>query len=288
MSKIWTIKEILTWTCNYFKEKNIDAPRLTAEILLAKALQKSRLYLYTNFSQPLNKKELSRYKALITRRAKGEPTSYITGEKEFWSLTFKVNKHVLIPRPETEILVEKITDYFKNNKKNLKILEMGTGSGNIAVAIAKELENSTVYTVDKSFNALKTAIENIKKHNCIENIHVINCNLDSCLKNIRIFDAIVSNPPYITNKEFEQLQTEIKKFEPLSALVCGDDMLFFYKKIIKSAQNILKKKGMLFLEFGTPGQGEKINELLKSSGFGDIKIFNDYSKTPRVISARFQ
>ena len=283
MSKIWTIKDILSWTTKYFSEKDIDAPRLTAELLLAKSLKKERLYLYTNFSKPLNREELADYKALIVRRGKGEPTAYITGEKEFWSLTFKVNENVLIPRPDSEIIVEKVIETYKNVNEQLLLLDVGTGSGNISVALAKELENVKIITTDISFNALTVALENIKTHSLLNKISIVNGDLFSHIKFKKFFNVIVSNPPYISEEEFENLQREVKDFEPKRALYGGEDGLMFFKKILDDSKKVLKREGMLFLEFGVPEQGEKISALMKFHGYSDIKIYEDYSGKPRVI-----
>ncbi len=286
MSKIWTIKEILNWTSDYFKEKEIDAPRLTAELLLAKVLRQNRLYLYTNFNQPLNKTELSSFKALIQRRISGEPTAYITGEKEFWSLRFRVNKSVLIPRPETEVLVEQVVNYIKvkDLKNTVNILDIGTGSGNIAVSLASEIKNAKLFALDKSFHAVITAKENAKLNNCDEKIFFINGDTFYPFKMKRYFDIIVSNPPYIKSGDIKKLQKEVRNFEPLSALDGGEDGLCFYEEILKKTKFFLKNRGKIFFEFGLSEQGNEINKLMIENDFQDIKIVEDYSGNPRVIS----
>ena len=285
MSEIWTIRKILSWTTDYFKEKGIDSPRLTAELLLSKTLNKPRLYLYTNFNQPLNRDELLNFKNLIKKRVNGEPTYYIIGEKEFWTFKVKVNEHVLIPRPETEVLIEHVLIYAKKLKHNkVNILEIGTGSGNIAIALSKELSNNTaILSIDKSIEALKVAKENILMNN-VENINIVNGDIATPLKMKRYFDIIVSNPPYIKTDDLDGLQREIKEYEPIVALNGGKEGMFFFEKIIHVASEILKKSGKIFFEFGEKEQGEKIEQLLKERGFENIEIYKDYADSPRVIS----
>jgi release factor glutamine methyltransferase len=280
--KIWTINEILLWTTKYFSEKNIDAPRLTAELLLAKTLSKDRLYLYTNYSQPLNKNELAFFKQLITKRVSGEPTAYILGEKEFWSLKFKVNKNVLIPRPETEVLIEIVNEHIEDNP-NFYILEIGTGSGNIPAAISYENKNVKIFSVDISFKALNIAKYNIKANNLDMNIALINSSLLSPFKKCKRFDILISNPPYIKDSDIGLLQNEIKNFEPLTALKAGSDGLFFYKQILTESRNYLKENGKIFFEFGKKEQGNEIKKIMLDLGYKNIVIKNDYSNTPRVI-----
>ncbi len=283
--KIWTIKELILWSYDYFKDKNIDSPRLTAELLLAKTLQKDRIYLYTNFDKPLTKEELSQYKTLIKRRVAGEPTAYIIGEKEFWSLNFKVDKSTLIPRPETEVLIECILDSINEPSKEIAILELGTGCGNIAISLAKELKNAIIISVDISFNALKIALFNKKKHN-LKNVFFLNSNMLDGIKFNNYFDILVSNPPYIKSSEIEQLQREIKNYEPLSALDGGANGLKFYKTILSNGKDILKTGGELFLEFGDTTQGEEIKKIALENNYNSIEIINDYSNSPRVFHCK--
>ncbi len=282
--KIWTIKEIIFWTKNYFENNKIDSPRLTAELLLSKAINKDRISLYTNFDKPLNKEELKKYKSLIKRRIKGEPTAYILGEKEFWSLNFKVSKDTLIPRPETEILIEKTIEYAKTLEKRIKILEIGTGCGNIAIALAKELENVFIISIDINFKALEIANINIKNHNVKDKVFLVNSNIFNSLKNKNFFDILVSNPPYIDSREINNLQVEIKDFEPLLALDGGVNGLVFYEKMFLTAKFFLNNRGKIFFEFGTDIQAEKISTIAKMNNYREIKIFNDYSNLPRVFS----
>ncbi len=284
--KVWTIKEILLWTHNYFSSKKIDSPRLTAELLLSKVLNIDRISLYTNFDKPLSKDELSNFKQLIKRRISGEPTAYILGEKEFWSLKFKVNKHTLIPRPETEILVEKVVEYVNSINTPVSILEIGTGSGNIAVSLAKELQNSTIFSIDISLEALKIAKFNSKKHNVSERVFFINSNITDSLKNIKYFDIIVSNPPYIKSNSIDKLQVEIKDFEPLSALNGGSDGLKFYIEILKKAKSFLKENGKIFFEVGDRPQGKEVVNIAEKLGFFEAVLFNDYSNLTRVFSCK--
>ncbi len=280
--KVWTIKEILSWTTQYFSDKSIDSPRLTAELLLSNVLNKDRIHLYINFFQPLNREELKQFKELIKRRINGEPVAYIIGEKEFWSLNFKVDKNVLIPRPETEVLIENISEFISKDE-NIKILEIGTGSGNIATALAHEHKNIEVFAVDISFDALNIAKKNISLNNVTSNVYLINGDIFQGIRKYPNFDFIISNPPYIKEKDIETLQKEIKDYEPLSALNGGKDGLFFYGKILSKAKDFLKDSGMVFFEFGEENQGEEIKKIMLDFNYKHIVIKNDYSNTPRVI-----
>jgi len=283
--KVWTIKDILLWTTDYFIEKGVESPRLNSEILLSHILNFDRVSLYTNYSRPLSKDELYRYRELIKRRANREPAAYILNRKEFWSIPLKVNRNTLIPRPETEIVVESVNEFIKKSGYNriVNILEVGTGSGNIPIAIASENKNVNIFSVDISFESLKIAYQNVVENNFDDKIFLINGDIVSSIKFKKFFDIILSNPPYIKTSDIQNLQREVKDFEPLSALDGGSDGLFFYRKILQNSKELLAEGGTVIFEFGDAQQSLDIEKIMVDIGFKNFIIKNDYSGLPRVI-----
>ncbi len=283
--KVWTIKDILLWTTDYFIEKGVESPRLNSEILLSHILNFDRVSLYTNYSRPLSKDELYRYRELIKRRANREPAAYILNRKEFWSIPLKVNRNTLIPRPETEIVVESVNEFIKKSGYNriVNILEVGTGSGNIPIAIASENKNVNIFSVDISFESLKIAYQNVVENNFDDKIFLINGDIVSSIKFKNFFDIILSNPPYIKTSDIQNLQREVKDFEPLSALDGGSDGLFFYRKILQNSKELLAEGGTVIFEFGDAQQSLDIEKIMVDIGFKNFIIKNDYSGLPRVI-----
>ena len=217
--KKWTVKELLTVTSDYLKNKEIDSPRLTAEILLAHQLDITRIKLYLNYDQPLDAGEISGYRSLIRRRVNREPYQHITGTQEFWSMDFTVSPQVLIPRPESELLVEQVISLFKSDELGRKgrttILDLGTGSGALAVSLARELEDATLWESDISDDALEIARLNAKKHGVNDRIHFRQGDLWEPFAGEGItFDVIVTNPPYIASEAFDTLSPATPKQSP--------------------------------------------------------------------------
>jgi release factor glutamine methyltransferase len=251
-------------------------------MLLAHVLNYKRLNLYLSFDKPLTIEEISDYRELIKRRSRFEPLQYILGSVEFFGLNFKVNSSALIPRPETEILVETIIETAGNEP--LEILDIGTGSGNIAVALAKNLPQSNITGIDVSKSALNLAEENVKL-NKVQNIklalHDILQADQEYLKG-KHFDIIVSNPPYISSEEFPTLAPELKVYEPKDALTDFSDGLKFYRGISSNAKYLLKPKGKIFFEMGK-GLHENIKNILQMNGFSKIVIKKDFQNIERVI-----
>jgi release factor glutamine methyltransferase len=321
MPETWTILKMLQWMSEYFSERSIDSPRLDAELLLAFALGLSRVQLYTQFDRPLNGEELEPLKKLVKRRASREPLAYIRGVREFFSLEFGVSPAVLVPRPETEILVEEAIQILQSKKKltspstgkgkgeggldlqevilplipshqgrgsfeGAKILDVGTGSGCIAVALAKHLPDAEVWAVDVSPQALEIASLNAKKYEVDLRIHFLRWDLmkDSWNQRPEKFDLIVSNPPYIPSTEIETLAPELK-FEPRGALDGGTDGFVFYRALIPWAFDHLQAGASLLLEMGE-GQGQRLEEMAVKSGFLEVQILQDLAGHPRVLSAK--
>ena len=264
------------------RQKKIESFRLDSELLLSKILNKKREQILINLDQKISQKKFLMYKRLIQRRSKNEPIAYIMEEKEFWSKNFLVNKDTLIPRPETELMVEKIIEIFK--EKRISILDIGTGSGCILISLLSELNNSKGLGIDISKKALIVAKKNSEKHKIQSNIKFLNKSLDA--KFNEKFDLIVSNPPYIKSSEIKNLREDIKKYEPRIALDGGNDGLDLIKKVIYKTKYILKVKGMLALEIGNE-QYKKVSEILIKNNFKIEQIIKDYKDNIRCIISTY-
>jgi release factor glutamine methyltransferase len=261
------------------KKQNIDSHQIDAELLLSKAIRKDRVFLLTNNEYKVSQKETFDYLNFILRRKHHEPLSYIIKKKEFWSLDFNVNHNVLIPRPETETIVEQVVRRFKG-KGGLNILDIGTGSGCILLSILKELKNSYGTGIDKSFKALTVAKKNSRKLNLLQRTKFIHCDVDNF--NFGNYDVVVSNPPYICSRRISYLGEDIKGFEPRMALDGGSSGLETVTKVIIKAKKLLKTRGYLFMEIGN-GQSRMVSSALIKNGLRLVKKFFDYNKTIRCI-----
>jgi len=264
------------------RQKKIESFRLDSELLLSKILNKKREKILINLDQKISKKIFFMYRRLIQRRSKNEPIAYIMEEKEFWSKNFFVNRDTLIPRPETELMVEEIIEIFK--KKRISILDIGTGSGCILISLLSELSNSKGIGIDISKKALIVAKKNSDKHKILSNIKFLNKSLDA--KFNEKFDLIVSNPPYIKSSEIKNLREDIKKYEPRIALDGGNDGLDLIKKVIYKTKYNLKSKGKLALEIGNE-QHKKVSEILIKNNFKIEKIIKDYNDNVRCIISTY-
>jgi release factor glutamine methyltransferase len=281
---IWTILELVRWTTDYFNTHGLESPRAEAEILLAHCLGARRIDLYLNHDQPLDKDERERFKALIKRRLKGEPVAYITGTREFWSLELMVGPAVLIPRPETECLVEAVLPFLRNDTGSPKRgLDMGTGSGAIVIALAHETPDSFFLAMDRSLDALYLARQNARKHGVDKRIGWYCGNWDAPLKaDQKRFDLIVSNPPYIRSEDIDGLQSEIRDHEPRMALDGSIDGLASLRNIIQTAYRYLHPGGMLALEMGCD-QAAAVTGIANRAGhYENLSIIKDYSGLDRV------
>jgi release factor glutamine methyltransferase len=284
--------EVLKWAADYFQGKGVSEPRASGEVLLAHALNLGRLDLYLRYDQPLSPEELARFKALVVRRRAGEPVAYITGHKEFWSLDFKVTPAVLIPRPETETLVDAVLQVFKSQTENRKMknenwgLEVGTGSGAIIIALARELPQTRWVGIDISTPALVVALENARRHEVVDRLFFLRANLLTALKPGSRFALLVANLPYVPRPVWEGLPKDIKEYEPREALLGGEDGLDLIQPLIQAAPGILQPGGWLALEVAD-GQAAKAAELVEKTGeFVQIEKIPDYLGVPRVIRAR--
>ncbi len=280
MQGSWRIKDLLQWTTRYFSEKAIIEPRLEAEVLLAHVLGKCRVYLYANYQAPVNQNERKKFREYIKRRINGEPAAYITGDKEFMSLEFKVSPAVLIPRPETELLVEKALD-LAGQKNTKRICDVGTGSGAIAISLAVYLPEAEIYAVDLSTAALAVARENAQRHGI--NVEFFEGDLMLPLMDQKPFDIIVANLPYIPEDEYRQLDPGIRDYEPKLALAVKGDGLDKYRTLIPQSYRMLKPGGYLLLEIAC-NQGERALELVKS--FTECEVLKDNTGQDRLLKAR--
>ena len=265
------------------KEKNISTHILDSELLISKSLNKPREEILINLEQNINKKVLEEFNKYLLRRSKKEPIAYLLGEKEFWSKKFFVNKDTLIPRPETELLVNKLVSIFK--KKKITILDIGTGTGCIIVSLLSELKNSNGMAVDISREAILVAKKNACKFELSDRIKFLHKSFEELYN--QKFDLIVSNPPYIKRKDIKNLSDEIKKFEPKMALDGGNDGLDLIKKVIYKSKKILKINGTLALEIGNE-QIKKVSKILIDNKFRINFIIKDYRNNVRCVIAEYK
>jgi len=280
VQKSWRIKDLLEWTTRYFLDRGMQASRLEAEILLAHVLEKNRVYLYANYEEPVNQGERETYREYIKRRTIGEPLAYIVGQKEFMSLVFKVSPDVLIPRPDTEILVETALSIAREGQIT-RICDVGTGSGAIAVSLAAYLPGAEIYAVDLSPAALSIARENAQRHNLT--VHFREGDLLSPFDNEEKLDMITANLPYITMAEIEELEIGVKDWEPRIALVATGDGLDIYRRLVPQAYQLLKPGGFMLWEVD-PRQAESARAMLQ--GFSEIEVIKDGTGRDRVVKAR--
>jgi len=289
--KSWTIKELLKVTTDYLKEKQIDSPRLTAEVLLSHLLTFNRVNLYLNLDQPLNESEISGYRELIRRRLRREPLQYITGIQEFWSMDFIVDPEVLIPRPETELLVEQTIERLDASAVQadhlIRILDLGTGCGALAVTLAKEVKRSQILATDISPGAIEIARLNAEKHGVSDKIEFMQGDLWQPLAGNNItFDLIVSNPPYVSTEEYEDLPPEVRSYEPRLALDGREGGIYHIRRIIEGSPAFLNPGGWLLLEMA-PDQTDRALEMIGSMGAFEKKTrIKDYSHRYRVVGAQ--
>ena len=270
--------ELINFGASELRRKKIGTSRLDSELLLSKILDKKREEILINLEQKICQKYFLKYKQLIQRRSQCEPIAYIVKEKEFWSKNFLVSSDTLIPRPETELIVEKLTKIFE--EKKISILDIGTGTGCILISLLSELKNSKGIGIDISKKALRIAEKNSEQHGMKNKIKFFHKSLDS--KFYQKFDLIVSNPPYIKKSEIKNLKEDVRKFEPRIALDGGNDGLDLIKKVIYKSKYILKIKGMLALEIGNE-QFNKVSKILKKNNFKIEHIIKDYKDNIRGI-----
>ena len=285
----WTIQRLLEWTTTYFQSRDIDSPRATAEILLAHALNLRRIDLYLRYDQPLISGELEPFKELIRRRVLKEPVAYILGRREFWSMDLSVSQDVLIPRPETECLVEQALSVLTADHTTpcRRILELGTGSGAIILALLSRMGPAVGIASDISYCALQVARNNARMHGLEDKIHFLCADWTQPFKaQYGSFDMIISNPPYIQTHQIKNLQPEIQRYEPLQALDGGDDGLRCLRKIVREAHRFLQPGGALLMEIGHDQRQAVQNIVTTCKHYASPVFYTDYSGYDRVVSVR--
>jgi len=286
---IWTIQNLLNWTAEYLTNKSVDSPRLSAELLLSHALGLKRIELYTQFDKEVPQQQLDLLHGLVKRAGLHEPVAYLTGGTEFYSLQLDITADCLIPRPETELLVQRAIEFLRTRDGIQYVCDLCTGSGCIAVAIAKNVPDARVTATDISAAALEVATRNVEKHRLKEQVRLPCGDLfEPIIQQLDVsqFDLIVCNPPYVSTAEYEKLEKNVKDYEPVSALLAGADGLDVYHRIIEKVDEFLKPGAALMLEIGY-AQGPAVRNLLEQTGaFAEIKIEKDLHDNDRVIIAR--
>lgn len=279
---VWTVRRILTWTTEYLSQRGVESARLEAELLLAHCCRCARIRLYAAIDRPLTDAERACMRDVVRRRAAREPIAYIIGMREFYSREFRVGPAVLVPRPETETLVDKALDRIPRDRQ-VTVLDLGTGSGCVGITIALQRPAAEVTASDISPAALETARENTRRHKAEDRLTLIEGDLFDGVEPGMQFDMIVSNPPYVRQDELKGLQPEVRDFEPHSALVSGEDGLELIRRLIASAPDFLKDPGSLLIECD-PLQTDAVRQLMQQRGFQEVRVHNDSNKQPRVVS----
>ncbi len=302
----WTVGRLLQWTADYLKGRGADAPRLDAEILLAQALGCQRIQLYTTFEDVPNEERRAAFRELVQQRAEGMPVAYLVGRREFYSLNFQVAPGVLIPRPETELLVVTLLDLARQFSSPVhlpgnhvpmvgegsggsgppRIADVGTGSGILAVTLAKHLPAAQIVATDTSTAALEIAAKNARQHGVADRIQFIQCDLLAGIEAQQKFDFIVSNPPYVSAAEYEKLPRSVKNFEPREALLAGPKGTEVIDRLIAQAAQRLRPGGHLLIEI-SPMIHAAVQALLAAAP--DMQpgpTVKDLARLPRVVQAK--
>ena len=282
--KTWRVIDLIEWTTEYFERHEVPTPRLDAELLLGHLLQKSRLQLYLSFEMPVFPEALSKFRELIKKRIAPTPVSYLTNHKEFMSLDFYVDSRVLIPRPETEILVEAVLQY---QKEACRFVDIGTGCGAIAVSFGHHRPDWELIATDFSTEALEVAQQNALTHNCADRLTFLQGDLFEPLQQLPnpCFDWIASNPPYVSTDDASTLPLDIRKHEPEIALFAGIDGLDIIRRIVTDAPQFLNPQGKLILEIGH-NQSHAVQNLISvQPAYKRCEVIKDYAGIERVVLA---
>lgn len=282
-----TVLEVIQRSTEFLKNKGVDSPRLQTELLLAHLLNMPRMKLYLNFERKLSATEVDNFRELIKRRGQREPLQHIVGSTCFCGLELAVDRQVLIPRPETELLAEQgwiFLNSLNTQHSALSTLDLGTGSGCLAIALAVHCPMARVFAIDISAGALNLARQNAARHNVRDRIAFLQSDAFAALESTKLFDLIISNPPYIPTQEIQSLQIEVRDHDPRQALDGGPDGLAFYRRIATEAAPFLQPGGKIMLEFGD-GQAAAIRKIFESEKWIVEAIIEDYTQRPRILIA---
>ena len=280
----WTVRRIIDATTQFLKKNGSETPRLDAEILLAHTRNCRRIELYTRYEEILSDAERAQMRELVRRRAQAEPVAYLVGHREFFSLDFLVTPDVLIPRPDTETLVVELLELIKSHPAP-RVLDVGTGSGCIAVAAAVQQPSAQVLAIDRDEAALEVARRNAERHSVAGRIDFLRSDLFQALPEDALFDAVVSNPPYIAESEFGSLQPDVRLHEPPEALVAGADGLEVIRRLIAESPRYLRPGAWLLIEIA-PEQATAVGDLLAAGPFEPVRLVRDLAGAHRVAVAR--
>jgi release factor glutamine methyltransferase len=289
-TETWTIRRLLEWTTGFFTRKNVDPPRLGAELLLAHVLSVPRIKLYTDYDRPLGDRELGRYRELVKRASEEEPIAYLTGRAHFFNLEFEVTRDVLIPRPDTETLVENVLQMARitSGLEAPRVLDLCTGSGCIAAAIAHHIKGASVIAVDSSEAAADVARRNVERLGLGDRVTVLVGDLYEPLSravDAQQFDLIVANPPYIASAQVPQLDRSVREYEPIAALDGGIDGLDVHRRILEGAPQRLAGGGKIFLEIAFDQGPAAMEMIAKHDAFEHARIIRDHGGRDRVLAA---
>ena len=285
-SQTWTIEAVLKWAADDFRTRGIESPRLDAEVLLAHALASTRMQLILDSKRPLAPAELGRFRDLVKRRRLREPVAYLRGEREFYGRVFKVDARVLIPRPDTETLVEVALARTAHRSLSMRALDLCTGSGCVAISLARERPTSSVYGTDVSAGALEVARDNALRlgaYNVAWRQGDLFAALDAEPSGALRFDVVTANPPYIASAEIATLMPDVRTFEPRLALDGGDDGLALVRRIVTGARERLAPGGVLAIEIGA-GESADVRALVEADGYDAVEVRRDYARIERVVS----
>lgn len=278
LERLWTVIDMVRWATEYFAQKGVDSPRLTIELMLCAVLDIPRIRLYIDHERPLIKDELVRLRTMVKRRAQHEPLQYILGSADFYGMSFVVSPDVLIPRPETEILVERCIRLLAD-RHMVRCLDVGTGSGCIAITVAKHKADSVWMAIDVSAGAVSIAEENARIQGVADRVEVLQADILTFTPDVR-FDMLVMNPPYIPSAEVPTLDAVVRDYEPHAALTDDADGLTFYRTIAERAHELVTDDAWILLELGH-GQAGEVQQIFHAGGF-TIDILNDLENIPRV------
>ena len=287
MADEWNVLRLIQWTTGFFEKKGIDTPRLEAEVLLAHVMELDRFHLYTRFDAEPSREQLDGFRKLVSERARHCPTQYLLGRSEFCSRSFKVGRDVLVPRPETEHLVERAVELAKGFDEPV-VVDIGTGSGCIAICIALECARAKVYATDISPQALAIAAENAAEHGVGERVRLAEGDLFGALEGEGLegrVNILASNPPYISRRELAEVMPEVRDWEPLIALDGGEDGLDVVRRIAQGASSLIAPGGWLLLEIGA-GQADEARQIVEAGlDCEKVELIQDLQRIPRVLVA---